>query len=100
MPDMLDKDELKLRIDAFRTLRGLTQADLAELFAAKGHGSQELGRLERGALPLTEIRRRSLAEILDVPEHWFVDERVDLTAARGGEPARTDRGRHSTTGRA
>lgn len=79
MQAMLDKDELKRRIDAFRTLRGLTQVDLAELFASKGHGSQELGRLERGALPLTEIRRRSLAEILEVPERWFVEGRIDFT---------------------
>jgi transcriptional regulator with XRE-family HTH domain len=84
MAGMLDKDELKRRIDAFRTLRGLTQVDLADLFAAKGHGSQELGRLERGALPLTEIRRRSLAEILEVPEQWFEDERLVFTSHGSG----------------
>jgi transcriptional regulator with XRE-family HTH domain len=83
MPEMLDKDELKRRIDAFRTLRGLTQVDLAELFASKGHGTQELGRLERGVLPLTEIRRRSLAEILGVPEAWFVDATLDLAGYTG-----------------
>jgi transcriptional regulator with XRE-family HTH domain len=81
---MLDKDELKRRIDAFRTLRGLTQVELAELFASKGHGTQELGRLERGVLPLTEIRRRSLAEILDVPEHWFEDDAELLPGRSGG----------------
>jgi transcriptional regulator with XRE-family HTH domain len=78
MPLVLDKAELKNRIDALRTLRGLTQVDLAELFAAKGHGTQELGRIERGALPLTEIRRRTLAEILNVPERFFQDEQIDL----------------------
>jgi transcriptional regulator with XRE-family HTH domain len=79
MPLVLDKAELKNRIDALRTLRGLTQVDLAELFAAKGHGTQELGRLERGALPLTDIRKRTLAEILDVPERFFEEEHLDLT---------------------
>jgi transcriptional regulator with XRE-family HTH domain len=81
MPLVLDKAELKNRIDALRTLRGLTQVDLAELFAAKGHGTQELGRIERGALPLTEIRRRTLAEILNVPERFFQDEQIDLRDA-------------------
>ncbi len=88
---MLDKDELKRRIHAFRTLRGLTQAELAELFAAEGHGTQELGRLERGALPLTPIRRRSLAEILDVPERWFVDKSLSLADYKPGPPAQLDR---------
>jgi transcriptional regulator with XRE-family HTH domain len=80
MPLVLDKTELKTRIDALRTLRGLTQVELAELFAAKGHGTQELGRLERGALPLTDIRKRTLAEILEVPERFFEDEHIDLAA--------------------
>lgn len=91
MPGMLDKDELKRRIDAFRTLRGLTQADLAEKFASKGHGTQELGRLERGALPLTEIRRRSLAEILEVPERWFVDETLTVADYKPGPSTQLDR---------
>lgn len=88
---MLDKDELKRRIDAFRTLRGLTQVDLAELYASKGHGTQELGRLERGALPLTEIRRRSLAEILDVPERWFTDETLRLADFPARQTSQLDR---------
>jgi len=77
---VLEAKELKRRIDAARTLRGLTQAQLAKLFVAEGFGTQDIGRIERGGLDLTRARRRSLADLLQVPETWFTEEHLDLTA--------------------
>lgn len=79
-PLALSVEELKRRIDAARTIRGLRQVDLAELLEADGHGKHDVGRLERGDLPLTRALRRSLAEHLKVPERWFTDPDLDLTA--------------------
>lgn len=88
---MLTPEELKRRIDAARTLRGLRQVDLAELLEADGHGKHDVGRLERGEIPFSAALRRSLAHHLEVPEAWFVDEHVDgiiinAPAATAGEP--------------
>jgi transcriptional regulator with XRE-family HTH domain len=85
MRAVLPPDELKRRIDAFRTLKGLRQVDLAELLVADGFGKQDVGRLERGDVPLTRARRRSLAEHLGVPERWLVDEELDLSEYHGEE---------------
>lgn len=75
---MLETDELKRRIDAARTIRGLRQVDLAALVESDGLGKQTVGRLERGDIPLTRALRRSLADHLAVPESWFVDDHLDL----------------------
>lgn len=74
---MLTTDELKKRIFAARILRGVTQAELQQSLADEGLGKQELGRIERGDLPLTRVRRVALARILRVPEDWFTSENVD-----------------------
>lgn len=74
---MLAPDELKRRIDAARTLRGLRQVDIAALVESDGHGKHDVGRLERGDVHLTPSLRRSLAHHLGVPETWFTEPDMD-----------------------
>ena len=54
------------------------------LGVAEGLDKQELSRLERGALPMTNVRREALCRVLRVPRRWFqsddLDEVVGLTA--------------------
>lgn len=89
---MLPSDELKRRLDAFRTLRGMRQTDLADRLAEDGHGKHDLGRLERGdeRMPLSASLRRSIAAHLEIPERWLTDEHLDL-AQTAGEPSLDDR---------
>jgi transcriptional regulator with XRE-family HTH domain len=82
---MLSTDELKRRLDAARTLRGLKQTDLAGQFVEWGFGKEDIGRIERGNLTLTRARRVALAEILQVPEAWFEDEQLKLVPASRDE---------------
>lgn len=76
---MLAPDELRRRIDAARTLRGMKQTDLAEKMAQDGLGKYDLGRIERGdeRLPFSASHRRSLAHHLRVPEAWFTEPDAD-----------------------
>lgn len=74
---MLTAKELKKRIHAARILRGVHQKDLQKSLAADGLGKQELGRIERGDLTLTKVRREVLSKALSVPEQWFLNESVD-----------------------
>lgn len=79
---MLDKDALKQRIDAARTLRGYTQAELADLLHEDGFGKHDLGRAERGEPGMFNANmRRALAHHLRVPENWFIDEDLAFDAA-------------------
>jgi hypothetical protein len=73
----LSPEELKRRIFAARVLRGLRQVDLQASLAEDGLGKRELGRIERGSLPLNRVRRETLARALRVPEIWFTSESVD-----------------------
>jgi transcriptional regulator with XRE-family HTH domain len=76
-------------MDAARTLRGLTQAQLSKLFVAEGFGRYDIGRIERGVLALTRARRRALVDLLRVPDSWFTDEDLDLSDRDGdGEATR------------
>lgn len=81
---MLNKNELKRRLDAARTLRGMTQAELAARLHEDGFGKQDLGRIERGDMPLQRMRRVIIAGHLGVPEAWFTD--PDLDKLVGREP--------------
>lgn len=88
---MLDPEEIKRRLDAARTLRGLKQTDLAELVHADGLGKHDVGRLERGSIPLTRALRDSLCRHLRVPEAWFTDPDLDLEdTGRSNSPATGD----------
>lgn len=71
-------EQVKRRIEAARVLRGMTQVEMDQAGAAQGLGRQELSRIERGALPLGAAQRRTLCDILRVPERWFTDEDVDV----------------------
>lgn len=79
---MLPADEIKRRVDAARTLRGMTQTQLAELVHADGLGKHDIGRLERGDIPLTRVLRDALCRHLGVPEEWFTEPSVDRLVAR------------------
>lgn len=75
---MLEPEELKRRIEAARILRGLRQVDLSPLLEADGLGKTDLGRIERGEVPMRRIHRDALARHLRVPEWWFTVEDVDV----------------------
>lgn len=74
----LPTEELKRRIDAARTLRGLKQRELADLLETDGLGKHDVGRLERGDLDLRRVHLDALMRHLDMPEWWFTDERIEL----------------------
>lgn len=82
---LLSPDEIKRRLDAARTLRGLKQTELAELVQADGLGKHDVGRLERGAIPLTRALRDALCRHLRVPAGWFTDEDIDFGAVTRDE---------------
>lgn len=88
---MLTTSELKRRIDAARTLRGLTQEELGQRFADEGFGRHDVGRIERGRMPLMGARRRTLALVLDVPESWFTDDYLDLAGTAPWPRTQIDR---------
>lgn len=71
----LPQDELKRRIDAARTLRGMTQRELGDRLAEDGFGKHDLGRVERGdpRMPFNNAILRALCHHLEVPERWFTD---------------------------
>jgi transcriptional regulator with XRE-family HTH domain len=90
---VLEPEELRRRLDAIRTLRGLRQVDLAALVETDGHGKHDVGRLERGDVHLSPSLRRSLAHHLQVPEDWFTEPDLDrVIASRGAaDPDQLDR---------
>jgi hypothetical protein len=75
---MLSKDELKRRIEAARTLRGTTQAELQRLFEADGLDKYSAGRVERGELVMQRVHRDAFCRHLGVPERWFSEPDVDV----------------------
>lgn len=77
----LPTEELKRRIDAARTLRGLNQKELAGLLQADGLGKHDVGRLERGELDLRRVHLDALRRHLQMPEWWFTADTVDLPDA-------------------
>lgn len=86
---MLDREEIKRRMEAARKLRGLSQAELGERFAADDLGKMDPQQIERGIMPLRGARLAAACKHLRVPERWFtaedVDEIVGLTST--DEPA-------------
>lgn len=82
---MLTNDEAKRRIAAARLLRGLGQDELDELGAKDGLGRQELSRTERGELPITKVRRETLARLLAMPAEWFSTDSIDALIRRPSE---------------
>lgn len=84
---LLGPDDVKRRIEAARTLRGVSQRELAARLHEDGLGSQELGRIERGDLPLTRVRIDALCRHLGVPERWFTEPDVDELLSGTAEPA-------------
>lgn len=82
---VLPTDELKRRVEAARILRGLTQNQLADLVHADGLGRHDVGRLERGDIPLTRVLRDALCRHLGVTEEWFTEPDVDVLLRGIGE---------------
>ena len=74
----LSHAELRTRIRIARQLRGKTQVALQRDLLDKGFDKTELGRIERGELQLTPMRRMMLARELNVPEEWFTEPDVQL----------------------
>lgn len=74
----LPTEELKRRIDAARTLRGLKQRELADLLQEDGLGKHDVGRLERGELILRRVHLDALMRHLRVPEWWFTANEIEL----------------------
>jgi hypothetical protein len=70
----VDASELKRRIDAARTLRGMGQTDLATLAWGDGLGKHDVGRIERGKMDLQRVHREVLVRHLRVPDWWFTAE--------------------------
>lgn len=69
--------EVRRRLIAARTVRGIEQDELAEKLYKAGQGEfgkGDVGRIERGQMVLGPARRRALADILQVPEDWFTVE--------------------------
>lgn len=75
----LPTEELKRRIDAARTLRGLKQSELAALLEEDGLGKHDAGRLERGELDLRRVHLDALTRQLRMPEWWFTASEIHLT---------------------
>lgn len=70
----MDQDDVISRLVAARRIRGVKQAELDERLHRIGEGEwgkNDVGRIERGELPLGPNRRAALAHLLDVPETWF-----------------------------
>lgn len=74
---MLDARTIKERIDAARTLRGLTQTELGDLLHSDGLGKHDVGRIERGTMTLQAVHRHALCRHLGVPEDWFLEPDLD-----------------------
>lgn len=83
----LPTEELKRRIDAARTLRGLKQKELAGLLEEDGLGKHDVGRLERGELDLRRVHLDALTRHLQMPEWWFTAEEIHLPANIGAPNA-------------
>lgn len=84
---MLSGEPLRRRIVAARIIRGLEQAELAELLHADGLGKHDLGRIERGEMVMQAIHRRALAHHLRLPEAWFIEPDFDRVLAGGSQSA-------------
>lgn len=82
-----DAETIKRRIEAARILRGISQAELNRRLAADGLGTQEAGRVERGELPLSAVRRWAMTRALGVPERWFLEPDVDVVVGLRSPPA-------------
>lgn len=86
---MLENEELKRRLDAARTLRGLTQNQLAALLAEDGLGKHDLGRIERGSLVMQRVHREAIARRLRIPEWWLTVEDIDVVVGLQPPPRLT-----------
>ena len=82
---MLGKTVLKQRVEAARTLRGISQTDLDLRFAQDGLG-KAAGRIERGELVMQRAHRDAFCRHLGVPERWFSEPDVDIVV--GLRPAK------------
>jgi len=74
---MLSSEETKRRMEAARKLRGLSQAELGELFEADDLGKMDPQQIERGRMLLRGARLVAACKHLRVPERWFTAEDVD-----------------------
>lgn len=75
---MLSDEEVAARIKAGRTLRGLSQDELADRVAAEGLPWRLVGALERGEVRLRPAYKAALVEVLRLPEIWFSDPEESL----------------------
>lgn len=87
----LSKDEIRRRIVAARTLRGMEQTELASLMADDGLGKHDLGKIERGGMTMQATHRRSIAHHLRMSERWFMEDNIDgLLSDPGDDPDLSD----------
>lgn len=82
----LSQEEIRRRIAALRELRGMTQNDMNEAFAALGGPKTDAGRAERGTIPLTDVHLMLFVRALRVPPYWFTEEDIDVLL--GNKPRR------------
>jgi len=74
---MPSPEEIGRRMEAARTLRGLTQPRLGTLFKADGLGVRDPERIERGDIPFRRKHLDAACRHLHVPERWFTADDVD-----------------------
>ena len=74
---VLDPDEISRRIKAARELRGVSQDELGELLESDGLGVKDVGRIERGTMPMSRVQREAISRHLRLPERWLVSEDLD-----------------------
>lgn len=68
----LTRQEMATRIKAARMLRGISQDELAERFAAAGLPARVVGALERAEVDLRLAHRAALVNALGFPERWYI----------------------------
>jgi transcriptional regulator with XRE-family HTH domain len=83
------------RVKGAREAVGLSREELGERFHARGHGKDDIARIERGHYPpkpppeLDPARAESLADLTGFPVAWFTE--ADLGAVLSGpEPGEVD----------
>lgn len=77
----MDREELARRIGAGLRLRGITQAELGDLFKEDGLGREDPGRIQRGELGMQRIHLDAFSRHLELPADFFTGE--DPFVSRG-----------------
>jgi transcriptional regulator with XRE-family HTH domain len=86
-PVVLPQEELKRRIAALRKLRGMSQVELGALVEEEGWGKLDVGRIERGDVPMTPGRLDAIARHLGVAREWLTEPDLDVLLGHPGAPS-------------